>query len=140
MPVTHGVASSSLVRTATREAEKLPFLVLNQQVAEACGRAKPFFQRQVVKKKRPYRPFQAVVRPNSFYCCNTIFRISIARENSIAAWPRVFLIRYLKLESHDYVSFHPKQEQDTEASEGHQPPRLLRPYNAPHHPHQDTCA
>ena len=39
MPVTHGVASSSLVRTATREAEK------------ACGRAEPFFfQSQVVKK------------------------------------------------------------------------------------------
>ena len=42
-----------LVRTATREAEKLPFLVLNQQVAEACGRAKPSFQDSNRKKKAP---------------------------------------------------------------------------------------
>ena len=53
MPVTHGVASSSLVRTATREAEKLPFLVSNQQITKvlrSCEASFPVFKLQ---KKSP---------------------------------------------------------------------------------------
>ena len=58
MPVTHGVASSSLVRTATREAEKLPFLVLNQQVTEVLALES---RCSACKKKQLNKPLQAIL-------------------------------------------------------------------------------